>query len=69
MQQTQNSSAEACFKKSLPFFYICKSPLEAIFKGKLPGIIFPKSIKVPFWGFGNLTKKSTRFFLSQNVWI
>jgi hypothetical protein len=69
MQQTQNSSAEASFKKSLPFFYICKSPLEAIFKGKLPGIIFPKSIRVPFWGFGNLTKKSTRFFLSQNVWI
>jgi hypothetical protein len=48
---------------------MCKSPLGAIFKGKFKGIIFPKSMKMPFWGFGNLTKKMQRFFLSQNVWI
>jgi hypothetical protein len=61
-QQKQNSSTEARFKKSTPFLYICKSPLEAIFKGKLEGIIFPKSMKMPFWGFDNLTKKMRMFF-------
>jgi hypothetical protein len=61
-QQKQNSSAEARSKKSTPLLHICKSPLGAIFKGKLKGIIFPKSMKMPFWGFANLTKKMDRFF-------
>jgi hypothetical protein len=36
--------------------------MAVIFKGKVKGIIFPKSMKVPFWGFDNLTKKMQRFF-------
>jgi hypothetical protein len=31
--------------------------MEAIFKGNPKGIIFPKSMKMPFWGFEILTKK------------
>jgi hypothetical protein len=64
-----NSNAEARSKKSTPFLFICKSPPGAIFKRKLKGIIFPKSTKMPFWGFSNLAKKIRLFFLSQNVWI
>ena len=59
----QNSSTKARFKKSTPFLYIRKSPTGAIFKGKFKGIIFPKSMKMPFWGFGNLAKKIANIFL------
>jgi len=62
MQRGQNSSIEASYKKSLPLTLISKSPMEAIYKGKIKGIIFHKSMKVPFWGFKILTKKIRSFF-------
>jgi len=59
----------AGYRKSTTFFHIRKSPMGVICKGNVKGIIFPNSMKMPFWGFINLTKKMQRFFLSQNVWI
>jgi hypothetical protein len=68
-QQQQNSSTVAGYKKSTPFTIIRKSLMALRFKAKRAGRIFPISMKVPFWGFQLLTKKSGDFFLSQNVWI
>jgi len=60
-QQKQNSSTEADYKKMILFPEMCKSLSALNFRKKWKGIIFPKSMKVPFWGFEILTKKMARF--------
>jgi hypothetical protein len=60
-QQKQNSSTEADYKKMMLFPEMCKSLSALNFKKKRKGIIFPKSMKMPFWGFEILTKKMARF--------
>jgi hypothetical protein len=57
----QNTSTEARYKKSTPFLHISKSPRRVGFIQKIKWRIFHKSMKMPFWGFEELTKKMEGF--------
>jgi len=61
------NSMEAICKTMILFLetFKCLSTLNQ--SGKSKGIIFHKSMRVPFWGFQLLTKKIKKFFLSQVV--
>jgi hypothetical protein len=57
-----NGSMDAGYKKSTPIAQTRKSPLPAGYNRKTTGRLFPKSMKVPFWGFRVMTKKMRFFF-------
>jgi hypothetical protein len=60
---------EACYRKMTSIAEMCKSLSGLNFMEKFKWSKFPKSMKMPFWGFDIMTKKIVSFFLSQNVCI